>query len=357
MEKKIKVLICDDSAVIRHILTAFIEEAEDMELVGSAIDPYDAREKIKQLNPDVLTLDIEMPKMDGLSFLEKIMTLRPMPVIMVSTLTQRGADATLRALELGAFDYLGKPEQGLTDSAAESFRTNLLNKIRAAASSRTAERFRARSQQPKPTVSTTYTAPAKPFELIAIGASTGGVEALRDVFASLPDNLPPITLVQHMPAAFCQSFAARLNQVSAVKVALAKHGEILKPGHAYIADGSKHLMVGQRNNALIARLSEGVPVSGHCPSVDVLFESTAHAVQERAVGVILTGMGRDGASGLLAMRQQGASTLGQNEASCVVYGMPKVAHLMGAVEKQKPLSEIAAGIIKACNEGCKKNAS
>jgi len=351
MEKKIKVLICDDSAVIRQILTAFIQGEPDMEVVGTAVDPFDAREKIKQLNPDVLTLDIEMPKMDGLSFLEKIMTLRPMPVIMVSTLTQRGADATLQALEMGAFDYLGKPSGGLHDAAAEHFRIGLLNKIRAAAASHTAERFRARAQRPTSTGELTYTPPVKPFDLIAIGSSTGGVEALRDVFAELPGNLPPIVLVQHMPQSFSASFAGRLNGVSRVNVALARHGEPLQAGHAYIAEGNQHLLVAQRAAGLSTRVTDGVAVSGHCPSVDVLFESVAHAAGKRALGVILTGMGRDGASGMKEMHNKGAFTIGQDEASCVVYGMPKAAFQQGAIDVQKPLSQIARAIVNACHKG------
>lgn len=347
MSKKIKVLVCDDSALIRTILGTFIQEAEDMEFVGTANDPYDAREKIKQLNPDVLTLDIEMPKMDGLTFLEKIMTLRPMPVVMVSTLTQRGAAATLQALEGGAFDYLGKPNVTLTGANMEAFRQELLQKIRAAAQSRVAERYQAR-QLAVPSVLRYRATRHITVEMIALGASTGGVEALRDLFSQLPAGLPPIVITQHMPRTFTESFAARLNAASAVEVALAEHGQRLEPGHGYLAPGGSHLMVVKRGAHYVADVREGHPVSGHCPSVDVLFDSVARAVGARAVAAILTGMGRDGANGMLAMREAGALTLGQNEASCVVYGMPKAAFALGAVVEQLALARIAPRIVAAC---------
>lgn len=356
MDKKIKVLICDDSAVIRQILSSFIGDASDMELVGTAVDPYDAREKIKRLNPDVLTLDIEMPRMDGLSFLEKIMTLRPMPVIMVSTLTQRGASATLQALEIGAFDYIGKPSQGFKDDALEAFRHEILGKIRAAAQSRIAEQYTVRGQQQN-AAALAYTPPAaSTMQLIALGASTGGVEALRDVFQRLPGNLPPIVATQHMPASFTTSFAARLNGVSAVTVELAAHGTLLQPGHGYIAPGGKHLTVVRRGRQLIADVREGPTVSGHCPSVDVLFHSVAQAVGGAAIGAIFTGMGKDGAAGLLAMQQAGARTLGQDEASSIVYGMPKAAYTLGAVNEQVPLMRIADRIVQLCEEGVMRHA-
>lgn len=348
-DRKIKVLVCDDSALIRKILSTFIESAEDMELLGAAEDPYDAREKIKQLNPDVLTLDIEMPKMDGLTFLEKIMTLRPMPVIMVSTLTQQGASATLQALEIGAFDYLGKPNATLSGVMLDSFRDELLQKIRAAAQSKTAERHKMRAATPPAALSYNAPSPA-PVELIALGASTGGVEALRDTFYRLPGNLPPIVITQHMPRAFTGSFARRLNDNSAVEVTEATHGERLLPGHAYLAPGGEHLTVTRKGGVLFAEVREGAAVSGHCPSVDALFYSVARHLKERALGVILTGMGRDGADGMLAMHQAGAYTLGQNEASCVVYGMPKVAFQLGAVKEQAPLTQMAARMIAACEQ-------
>lgn len=351
MQKITKVLICDDSALMREILASFIRSAEDMELVGAAIDPIDAREKIKQLNPDVLTLDIEMPKMDGLTFLEKIMTLRPMPVIMVSTLTQKGADATLQALETGAFDYVGKPGHAIQNDQMAAFREEVLSKIRAAATSRLAERYRDRVQKAAPAPLNFNAKASEPLKLIAIGSSTGGVEALRDIMRELPADLPPIVITQHMPRAFTESFASRLDKLSGVRVSLAVNEGALLPGHAYVAPGGEHLGIGKRGSQLIAQVRPGEPVSGHCPSVDVQFESVAKQVGGEALGVILTGMGRDGAQGMLAMRNAGAYTIGQDEKSCVVYGMPKAAMQLGGVVEQLPLSRIAKGIVERCEKG------
>ncbi|MBM3618149.1 MAG: chemotaxis response regulator protein-glutamate methylesterase [Alphaproteobacteria bacterium] len=349
MHKKIKVLVCDDSALIRKILGTFIQSADDMEFLGTAEDPFDAREKIKRLNPDVLTLDIEMPKMDGLTFLEKIMTLRPMPVIMVSTLTQQGASATLQALETGAFDYLGKPNATLTGAGLDGFREELLHKIRVAAQSRMVERHQLR--QTAAPISLNYRPPAASHvDIIAFGASTGGVEALRETFTRLPAGLPPIVITQHMPRAFTESFAKRLDSVSAVQVSQAEHGERLQPGHGYLAPGGSHLSVVRKGGLYYADVREGEAVSGHCPSVDVLFGSVAETAGSRSIGAIFTGMGRDGAQGLLAMREAGAFTLGQNEATCVVYGMPKAAFQLGGVIEQQPLSHIAARVVAVCQQ-------
>lgn len=337
--KKITVLIVDDSALIRKIYRELLGDAPDIEVLDTAVDAQDARTKIKQLNPQVVTLDIEMPGMDGLSFLEKIMTLRPMPVIMASTLTQKGADATLRALELGAVDYISKPTGAQTRNALVGLKEDLISKIRAAAQANITPRHRAE------------TAAVLPFRaaatnrLIAIGSSTGGVEALRDIFQQLPTGLPPIVMTQHMPESFTASFAARLNSVSQVEVAEAKDGMKLQPGHAYLAPGGKHLSVIKQGASWICRLDTNPPVSGHRPSVDVLFESVAQAAGDRGVGVILTGMGKDGAQGLLKMREHGAYTLGQSESSCVVYGMPKAAKLVGAVHKELPLADIPAHLL------------
>jgi two-component system chemotaxis response regulator CheB len=343
---KTTVLIVDDSALIRRMFEKILSEESDIEVVATAVDAYDAREKIKRFNPQVITLDIEMPRMDGLAFLEKIMSLRPMPVVMASTLTQKGADATLRALELGAVDYVAKPLGNHTKSALMSLREELVSKVRAAAKANLSRR---RVAQPahEPRV-LSCRAPNPHLKMIAIGSSTGGVEALRDVFLSLPGNLPPIVMTQHMPEHFTASFAARLDQLSQVTVAEAYDGAPLKSGHAWLAPGSHHLRVARGAGGLVCRLGDEPAISGHRPSVDALFSSVAECVGAHALGVILTGMGRDGADGLLKMRQKGAHTIGQNQESCVVYGMPRVAFECGAVEMQCPLSRIAGQIVAAC---------
>lgn len=333
--KKITVLIVDDSALIRKIYRELLTDAEDIEVLDTAVDAQDARNKIKQLNPQVVTLDIEMPGMDGLSFLEKIMTLRPMPVIMASTLTQKGADATIRALELGAVDYISKPTGTQTRNALIGLKEDLISRIRAAAQANITPRRRVEASAVLP-----FHARAS-NRLIAIGSSTGGVEALRDIFQQLPTGLPPIVMTQHMPESFTPSFAARLNSLSQVEVVEAQDGEKLQSGHAYLAPGGRHFTVIKKGKEWICHIdSVRPPVSGHRPSVDVLFESVAEAAGERAVGIILTGMGRDGAQGLLKMRERSAYTMGQSESSCVVYGMPKAAKIIGAVQKELPLADI-----------------
>lgn len=348
--KPITVLIVDDSALIRRLYKELLANEPDIEVVDTAIDPFDAREKIKRLNPDVLTLDIEMPKMDGIAFLEKIMTLRPMPVVMASTLTQKGAAITIRALELGAVDYISKPTNTHAPDAMENLRRDLAEKIRAASKANVTQRalktVSAQAQQviafaPKPT--------ALP-RIIAIGSSTGGVEALRDIFVQLPANCPPVIMTQHMPEQFTPSFAARLDSLSQVSVKEAKHGDVLRTGHAYLAPGSHHLRIVKRGGQFLCQLSDGDRVSGHRPSVDVLFESVAEAAGEQAVGVILTGMGKDGAQGLLHMRNSGAYTVGQNQASCVVYGMPRAAAQAGAVMVELSLQQIAGHVLSYCSQ-------
>ncbi|MBY0406504.1 MAG: chemotaxis response regulator protein-glutamate methylesterase, partial [Rickettsiales bacterium] len=306
----------------------------------TADDPFDAREKIKRHNPDVITLDVEMPKMDGISFLEKIMTLRPMPVVMASTLTSRGAEVTLRALELGAVDYICKPEMD-NDEALGVFRASLLQKVKQAA------RAKPRARSASPVSKLLFSGP-NTSQLIAVGASTGGVEALRDLLAPLPENTPAMVVTQHMPEFFTASFAKRLDSMCQMHVQEAAEGDAVLPGHVYIAPGNKHLEIVQKGGKLFCHVTEGPLVSGHRPSVDVLFQSVAQIVQRRLVGVILTGMGHDGAKGMLAMHENGALTLGQNEASCVVYGMPRMAMQAGGVEKELPLSAIAPEILKLC---------
>lgn len=329
--KRVRVLIVDDSATIRNIIATTLARDPDIEVIGSVGDPIEARAAIKELNPDVITLDVEMPKMNGIEFLEKIMRLRPMPVIMVSTLTQAGAATSIEALELGAFDCVGKPQF-----------EDLIEKVKAAAHAR----VRAIGHRSAPAAPKSAYRPAN--KLLAIGSSTGGVEALLQVLAPFPENCPPTVITQHMPASFTTSFAARLDRVCAPKVQEAFDGAPLKPGHIYLAPGGiAHLEVagGVQPHC---RLREAAPVSGHRPSVDVLFHSVAEAYGRRATGVILTGMGRDGAAGLLAMRTAGASTIGQDEASSVVYGMPKAALEVGAVERQLTLSAIGQAALDLC---------
>jgi two-component system chemotaxis response regulator CheB len=313
-------------------------------VVGVAQDPFVAREMIKTFNPDVLTLDIEMPRMDGLAFLEKIMTLRPMPVVMISSLTQKGADAALRALEMGAVDYVAKPMVGLGEGFA-ALEHEIIEKVKTAAKARVRSHTVGKSEVVRLTPGQYYSSTEK---VIAIGASTGGVEALQDLLTAFSHDAPAILVTQHMPALFTESFANRLNQCCAVTVTQAKDGERVLPGHVYIAPGGFHLELARSGANYVCRVHEQPPVSGHRPSVDVLFRSVAHAAGANAVGIILTGMGRDGASGLLEMRRAGASTIGQDEATCVVYGMPKAAHDCGATEIEMPINKIAGQVLHHC---------
>ncbi len=342
---KTRVIIVDDSASIRDLFSSLLSSDPSLEVVATAEDPFDAREKIKRLNPDVITLDVEMPKMDGISFLEKIMTLRPMPVIMASTLTSRGAETTLRALEIGAIDYITKP--GLSDAASvQRFRDDLIRKVKCAADagSRIQPRLRRQAVLNIPG----FTAP-NTRHLIAIGASTGGVEAIREILIRLPANVPPVVITQHMPEVFTASFAARMDGMCAMTVQEAAEGLPILPGNAYIAAGNYHLEVAQKSDRLTCCLSAGPLVSGHRPSVDVMFRSLAAIKNKKVVAAILTGMGHDGAAGLLALRQAGFRTLGQTEASCTVYGMPKAARQMGAVEKECSLADMAHELLAQCN--------
>ncbi|MGE5516158.1 MAG: protein-glutamate methylesterase/protein-glutamine glutaminase [Bacteroidota bacterium] len=345
---RIRVLIVDDSALMRQMLTAILSSDPAIEVVGTAPDPLVAREKIKALNPDVLTLDVEMPRMDGLAFLEKLMSLRPMPVVMVSSLTEHGAEVTLKAMELGAVDIFCKP----SDSASGGLQAHgkeLIDKVRAAAHARVralSDRGRPAVIVPKLAVTTIYKSTDR---LVAIGSSTGGVEALRDIVLALPADAPPVVVTQHIPPKFSASFAERLNGLAAVRVKEAADGDRIVAGHVFIAPGDRHLEVRRSGAALVLHTHDGPLVTGHKPSVDVLFRSVADACGSKAVGVILTGMGRDGADGLLSMRRAGASTIGQDEASCVVYGMPKSAREIGAVERELPLSRIAEEILRLCH--------
>jgi len=343
----IKVLIVDDSALIRQVFETVLSDSDGIEVVGTARDAYEAREKIKKLNPDVLTLDIEMPKMDGIAFLEKIMTLRPMPVIMVSTLTQKGADTTIKALELGAIDYVAKPTSGHSRDNISALKEELVEKIKIAASSK----VRAISKRPS-SLKEELKLPLGKLNrtLIAIGSSTGGVEALKDVLTLLPANTPPVVVVQHMPEKFTQSFASRLDGLCKMRVHEAVDGQKIEAGNVYIARGGTHLRIEKNGVNYVCRVGGSDNISGHCPSVDVLFESVAKLIGNKAIGVILTGMGRDGATNMLKMKQMGAINIGQDEQSCVVYGMPKEAKNIGALHIQVPLSKVAEEIVKKCSQ-------
>ena len=339
----IKVLVVDDSALIREVPGRMLTRDGDIEVVGTAVDPIEAREKIKTLNPDVVTLDIEMPNMNGLAFLEKLMRLRPTPVVMVSTLTKKGASETLLALELGAVDFVAKPSAEFA-GGLDAFGASLRDKIRAAAKSDVRGRSASRADAPKLAV---RSAAAPEGSLIAIGASTGGVEAIRAVLAALPADCPPVVIAQHMPAGFTGRFAARLDELCALTVVEAQDRMPLQPGHAYVARGDYHLRVERSSGQLKCRLGQEGLESGHRPSVDVLFESVARTVGPMAVGAILTGMGRDGARGLKLMRDAGAYTVGQNQASALVYGMPRVAFEEGAVVEQASIEHIASKLASA----------
>jgi two-component system, chemotaxis family, protein-glutamate methylesterase/glutaminase len=333
----IRVLIVDDSPTIRALIKRALRADNEIIVVGEAGDPYEAREAIKALSPDVVTLDVEMPKMTGIEFLEKIMRLRPTPVIMVSTLTHAGADKAVEALAMGAVACIGKP----ASIAAENAFHELPEMIREAAAAKVDNM----SALPVPAVQREKFEPNG--RTVVIGSSTGGVEALMQIITAFPKNCPPTLITQHMPSGFTRSFAARLNQNSAATVAEATDGAPLETGKIYLAPGgSSHLTISGRHRKTCS-LTPGPLISGHCPSVDELFHS-ASALGDQAVGVILTGMGRDGADGMLAMRKSGAATIGQNKQSCVVYGMPKVAFELGGVQQQLPLSGIANAILEKC---------
>jgi two-component system chemotaxis response regulator CheB len=339
----IRVLVVDDSATMRGLIAATLSRDPAITIVGEAADPYQAREAIKALNPDVMTLDVEMPRMSGIDFLEKVMSLRPLPVVMVSTTTERGTATTIKAMEIGAVDCVAKPSPATPHTFDE-----LPEKIKSAALARVGRNVPSQRPQQQARPGTSYVPDGK---LVAIGASTGGVEALLDIISQYPPNCPPTLVTLHMPAQFTKSFAQRLDRDSAATVSEAADGLPIQAGQVYIAPGThSHLEVtgGARP---ICKLRRTEPVSGHRPSVDVMFHSAAASMGSKAVGVILTGMGRDGADGLLAMRRAGARTVGQDEASSIVYGMPRVAFQNGAVEKQVALPKIAAEILAMTSAG------
>jgi two-component system, chemotaxis family, protein-glutamate methylesterase/glutaminase len=341
---KTKVLVIDDSALIRSLLTEIINEQTDMQVVGAAPDPIVAREMIKQLNPDVLTLDVEMPKMDGLDFLEKLMRLRPMPVLMVSTLTERGSEITMRALELGAIDFVTKPKTSITSGMRE-YTELITDKIRTASKARIASLQR--SAKPKE-ANVAQAALKNPLisseKLLIIGASTGGTEAIKSFLLQMPSDCPGILITQHMPAGFTKSFANRLDSLCKISVKEAIDGERVLPGHAYIAPGDQHLLLARSGANYITKLSDAAPVSRHKPSVDVLFDSAATNAGKNAIGVILTGMGKDGAAGMANMKQAGAYNFAQDEASCVVFGMPKEAIAHGGVDEVLALNDLPKAV-------------
>jgi two-component system chemotaxis response regulator CheB len=353
---KTRVVVVDDSALVRSLLTEIINKQPDMECVGAASDPLVAREMIRALNPDVITLDVEMPRMDGIDFLSKLMRLRPMPVVMVSTLTERGADVTLRALELGAVDFVAKPKIGVADGL-KLLAQDITDKVRVAAKAHL-RRISPHNLPSAPTGNETpLNAAGRPVvnvanlgrlsteKVIFLGASTGGTEATKEVLLHLPPDCPGIVITQHMPPGFTKSYAARLDSLCRIRVAEAKDGERILPGHAYIAPGGFHLSVERNGANYVTRVQDGEPVNRHKPSVDVLFRSAARVVGPNALGIMLTGMGADGAKAMKEMREAGSYNLVQDEASCVVFGMPREAISLGAAHEVLPLNQIAAKLV------------
>jgi len=346
---KTRVVVVDDSALVRSLLSAIINRQTDMECVGTAADPLVAREMIRSLDPDVITLDVEMPRMDGLDFLARLMKLRPTPVVMVSTLTERGAEVTLRALELGAIDFVAKPKVGVADGL-RMLADDITDKVRVAAQ---ATLRRPMSNAAKATEAARPVTPMSALgrlsteKIVFIGASTGGTEATKEVLTQLPPDCPAIVITQHMPAGFTKSYAARLDGLCRIRVAEARDGERILPGHAYIAPGGvQHLSVERSGANYIARLTESEPVNRHRPSVEVLFGSAARVVGPNALGIMLTGMGGDGARAMKAMRDAGSYNIVQDEASCVVFGMPREAIAAGAAHEVLPLGQIAPRLIE-----------
>ncbi|MEY4592568.1 MAG: hypothetical protein RIR18_1463 [Pseudomonadota bacterium] len=345
-----RVLIIDDSALMRKLLMEIINTEKDLEVVGAAPDAHIAREMIKTLNPDVVTLDVQMPKMDGIEFLEKLMRLRPTPVVMVSSFTEAGSETTLKALELGAVDFIGKP-RGDSPSSMEEYSHELCEKLRAASSAKLQRKLVTTKATTTSSISSGLalrSPEARTFHsgtVIYLGASTGGTEAIKEFLAGVPANCPPILIVQHMPETFTASFAKRLDSLSAPHVIEAKGGERIEAGTVYIAPGHSHMIVKKTPAGLQIELQQTPPVNRHRPAVDVLFDSAALVSGKQAIGVILTGMGKDGAQGLLRMKQAGALTFGQDEHSCVVYGMPKEAFNVGAVQEVVSLSEMSKKVL------------
>ncbi|HEU0187606.1 MAG TPA: chemotaxis response regulator protein-glutamate methylesterase [Gallionellaceae bacterium] len=351
---KIKVLIIDDSALIRSVLKEVINSFPDMEAVGAASNPLQAREMIKTFNPDVLTLDVEMPHMDGLTFLDKLMRLRPMPVLMVSSLTERGSEAALRALELGAVDFLPKPRLGISDGL-RAYSEEIADKIRAAHATRVPRHI------PPPGHSGGNILPdlgdriASTEKVIIVGASTGGTEAIKEFLIRMPADAPGILIAQHMPEVFTKSFAARLDSLCRISVKEAEGNERVLPGHAFIAPGHSHLLLKRSGANYVTELSQGPPVNHHRPSVEVLFRSAAKNAGKNAIGVMLTGMGKDGAAAMLEMHRAGAYNFAQNEETCVVFGMPREAIAVGAVDEVVAIQEMAQRVLLRLSQGGARN--
>lgn len=345
----IEVVIVDDSALIRNLLKEIINAQDDMTVTGMARDPYEAREIIRQVDPDVITLDVEMPRMHGLDFLEKLMRLRPTPVVMISTLTTMGSDTTIRALELGAIDFIAKPKAGIS-SELHQYSEIICEKIRIAAQAGprlAAIRKKNISHKDDPDKPVLFS-PKALKKILAVGASTGGTEAIKALLLPLPAQTPPVVITQHMPPGFTRTFAERMDSLTRVQVKEAEDGDILQTGHVYIAPGDRHLRIEQQGEQFVLRLDNSGPVNRHKPAVDVMFDSLIPFAAS-VTGVILTGMGADGAQGLKRLRDAGARTFGQDEASCIVYGMPKAAANIGAVETVAPLKLLPAQIARAMN--------
>lgn len=353
---RIKAMVVDDSAVVRQMVTRLLDGHPDIELIATAMDPILAMEKMKTRWPDVILLDIEMPRMDGITFLKKLMAERPTPVVICSTLTEAGAQATMDALAAGAVSVMSKPQIGLQQYLDDSAH-DLIAALQAAAQANVKRLATRRSELPTvpakqsadavlPAVTSVRPVPSSTGQLVAIGASTGGTQALQEVLSALPEAAPGIVIVQHMPEKFTAAFAQRLDQMCAIAVREAQHGDVLHPGLALIAPGGKHMLVRRRGVQYVVEVLDGPPVNRHRPSVDVLFRSVSQAAGRNALGIILTGMGDDGAAGLLEMRQAGARTLAQEEASCVVYGMPKEAVQRGAVMRSMSLHGLSQAIMR-----------
>ena len=346
---KIKVVVVDDSALVRSLLTEIINRQPDMTCIGAAADPLVAREMIRELNPDVITLDVEMPRMDGLEFLSRLMRLRPMPVVMVSTLTEQGAEITLRALEMGAVDFVAKPRIGVS-SGLQELAGDIVDKIRVASSAHVKRLPSAPTASAAPASSTPQpTRAALPRvsteKIICIGASTGGTEAIREVLMPMPADSPAIVITQHMPPGFTTSFAHRLDTLCRIRVQEARDGDRILPGHAYIAPGGHHLRIDRNGSNYVAVVEDTEPVNRHRPSVEVLFKSAARVIGPNALGIMLTGMGADGAAAMREMKDAGSYNYVQDEASCVVFGMPRMAIQHGAAHEVLPLSQIAPALL------------
>lgn len=340
----IKVLVIDDSALVRSLLSEIINQAPGMTLVGAAPDAFVARDMVNQFSPDVITLDVEMPRMDGLSFLEKLMAARPTPVVMISTLTEEGADATLRALELGAIDFLPKPKLGVAEGIRE-YSDLILEKIVTASKVKVKARERKITQETSAGEKIAIRQLQSTEKIIVIGASTGGTEAIKDLLVQFPSAIPGIVMTQHMPPGFTRTYAERLNKCTRLHVIEAKGGERILPGHAYLAPGGHHLVVARSGADYVVKLSDAEPVHRHRPAVDVMMESVAKVGGKNVIGVLLTGMGKDGAQGMVEIRHQGGFTFAQDEASCVVYGMPKEAVAMGGVDQTVELAKMGEAIL------------